>query len=308
MPTDKRELSLTIFISTASCVCSASDPMWSFSWSEDGVSKDKMGKSPFSLAVCFPVWNRSDLFKVCFDSLIRQLAGIEASIWVFDNGSDASTRELIASLKDQDRRLFKITLPQNMGIPFVVNTFSQILTQNCDYVGYRSPSHVMLADADAYFKHPILDMIDILEADSQAGVISGHDSVEHETLNEYRYPLRGGSTLVKEKLVERGICLIMRKDTLAACASLPHDLAFNVDWQIMTKHANSMAARKLKVLAIDYVVHIGLYDSTWHPIGVPANQAEVDEINRTLRQEGLFSPTRKNRMENYCREFKLRSM
>jgi hypothetical protein len=97
-----------------------------------------------------------------------------------------------------------------MGIPFVVNVFAQMLTQDCDYVGYRAPSHIMLADADGYFKGPIPDMIDILEADSKAGIISGHDSVEHAAGNEYRFPIRGRSILVKEKSSERGTCLVMR--------------------------------------------------------------------------------------------------
>src|SRR5438477_8614496 len=130
----------------------------------------------YSLAVCFPVWNRCDLFQASFASLLRQLEGIEAGIWIFDNGSDAQTRKHIESLSTAPHRLFKVFLPQNMGIPFVVNTFSQILTQDCEYAGYRAPTHLMVADADAYFKKPIKDMIEILESYSHFAVISGHDS------------------------------------------------------------------------------------------------------------------------------------
>ena len=258
-----------------------------------------------SLAICFSVWGRPDLLKVCFESLIPQLDGIEASVWIFDNGSDAPTRDVIESLKSDKHRLFKIGFPQNMGIPFVVNVFSQMLTQNCDFVGYHSASHIMVADSDIYFKRPILEMIEILEADSQAGIISGHDSVEYAALNEYSYSLRDGPRLVKEKSLERGACLIMKKDILAACVPFPHSKRGSVDWELMTWNANSMEKRRLKVLAVDSVVHLGLYDSTWHPMGVPADQAEVDEINQVLTQEGLFSPARKMRMEKYCQAFKL---
>ena len=264
--------------------------------------------SQISLAVCFAVWGRSDLLKVCYDSLARQLDGIEASIWFFDNGSDDATRDLIASLRDQRHRLMKISFPQNMGIPFVVNVFSQMLTQDCGFVGYRAPKYIMLADADVYFKRPILEMIEILESESEAGMICGHDLVEHSAWSEYYYSLRDGPRLVKAKWLERGACLVMRKDILAACVPLPHDKRGGVDWELMQWNANSMAARKRKVLVVDSVAHLGLYDSTWHPIGVPANQAEVDEINELLTQQGLFSPARRTRMEKYCQEFNLRPM
>ena len=264
-------------------------------------------RSPFSVGVCVPVWNRPDLFTSCYASLARQLAGVEATIWIFDNGSETSTRKLIGDLEDADRRLIKVSLPQNMGIPFVANIFSRMVAQDCTYVGHRAPSHIMLVDADIYFKGSILDMLEILEADERAAIISGHDSVEHKTLREYRHSLRGKFVLIKEKAAERGACLIMRRDVFAACVPFPHDVPYNVDWQLMTRHANSIAARKRKVLALDYVVHMGLYDSTWHPIGVPADQREVDEVNRMLYREGLLSPSRKSRMETYCREFNLRS-
>src|SRR3954465_5499828 len=138
-----------------------------------------MANHGYSLAVCFPVWNRPDLFEVSYTSLLRQLGGIDATIWIFDNGSDAGTRALIHGLKTTECRLFKIFLPQNMGLPFVANIFSQLLTQDCDYAAYRAPMNVMLADADAYFKRPVRDMIEILESKDLA-IVSGHDSIEHE--------------------------------------------------------------------------------------------------------------------------------
>src|SRR5262245_30343581 len=186
-----------------------------------------------SLAVCFTVWNRSDLFLASFKSLLRQLEGIQCGIWIFDNGSDAQTRALIEGLTSAEHRLFKIFLPENMGIPFVVNIFSLMLTQDSRYAGYKAPDHVMLADADAYFKKPLRDMVEILESDSLFEIVSGHDSVEHPSATTRLYATaRGEVVTAKEKAVERGLCLMMRKGFLAACVPLPHDSNQDVDWQL----------------------------------------------------------------------------
>jgi glycosyltransferase involved in cell wall biosynthesis len=261
-------------------------------------------QNAYSIAICFPVWNRPDLFQVSFASLLRQLEGIEASIWIFDNGSDAPTRELIEGLSSTEQRIFKVFLPQNMGIPFVVNIFSQIVTQDCDFAGYRAPSHVMVADSDAYFKKPIRDMIAVLESYSHFAVISGHDSIEHECVSQLTQTFRGEATVVKVKSIERGLCLIMRREILAACVPFPHHRDKDVDWELMKWHPNSVSARTRQLAVVDYVAHLGLYDSTWHPVGAPANSAEIAEINQILEREGLLSPERRARMENYSRSLK----
>ena len=254
-------------------------------------------KPEYSLAVCYPVWNRADLFQASYRSLLRQLDGVKAAIWIFDNGSDPETRVLIDSLTSAEHRLFKVMLPQNMGLPFVANIFSQLMTQDCDYAGYRAPSHVMLADADAYFKKPVRDLIEILEG-SEVAIVSGHDSVEHQSTRQFVH----GNTNVRVKSIERGLCLVMRKETLAACVPFPHQTNMNVDWELMRWHPSSTSARETAVGAVDYVAHIGLYDSTYHATGVPADRAEVAEINQILECEGLLSPERRERMERFCRE------
>jgi Glycosyl transferase family 2 len=259
------------------------------------------GQTQYSLAVCFTVWNRCDLFRASYASLLRQLDGIETAIWIFDNGSDEPTRRFIEGLSSAEHRLFKVFLPQNMGIPFVVNLFSQVLTQDCDYAGYRAPAHVMLADADAYFKKPVREMIEILEG-YELGIVSGHDSVEHGSTRQLAHPAPDGTTIVNLKSIERGLCLIMRKETLAACVPLPHDTNMNVDWELMHWHPSSVSACERRVGAVDYVAHIGLYDSTWHSTGVPANRTEVAEINQILEREGLLSAERRARMERFCQE------
>jgi hypothetical protein len=254
-----------------------------------------------SLAICFAVWNRCDLFRASYSSLLRQIDGVESAIWIFDNGSEAETRQFIQDLRSDGHRLFKVFLPQNMGLPFVVNVFSQIVTQDCDYAGYRAPSHLMLADGDAYFKKPVVDLIEILERHDLA-IVSGHDSIEHESLEDLSHSVRGETTPVKIKSIERGLCLLMRKETLAACMPLPHGTNMNVDWELLKWHPNSVAAQGRRLGAVNYVAHLGLYDSTWHSMGVPATPGEVAEINRILEREGLLSPERRARMEKYCRD------
>lgn len=264
-----------------------------------------MTRQTYSLAVCFPVWNRADLFKASFESLLGQLDGVEASIWVFDNGSDAQTKELIGSLRSNEHRISKVTLPENMGIPFVANIFSHLVSQDCDYVGYKSPTHIMIADADAYFHKPVRDLLEILESNERFAIISGHDSVEHESLAQHNATIRGETLVVKEKKIERGLCLIMRKDMLAGCVPFPHHINQEVDWELMLRHPNSSSAQGRSVAAVNYVEHLGLYDSTWHPVGVPATAAEAREINRILNQHGLLSADRRKRMEAYCQTFNL---
>jgi len=254
-----------------------------------------------SLAVCFPVWNRADLFEACYRSLLRQIEGLEASIWIFDNGSDALTRSLIGSLDSRSHRLFKIYLPENMGINYVANIFPGML-QSCDFVGLRAPSHILFADADMYFKRPVVDLINILESDSDVGVVSGHDSVEHPVLREYNTPLLPGVT-IKEKSNERGACLILRRERFSACVPFPHDFPRSMDWQLLCAHPHSIAARGLKVLAVDAAIHLGLYESTWSGDVIPADPTQVDEVNDLLKSEGLLTEERRERMHNYCRRF-----
>lgn len=256
-------------------------------------------QNAYSIAICLPVWNRPDLFQVSFASLLRQLEGVEASIWIFDNGSDAPTRELIEGLASPEQRIFKVFLPQNMGIPFAVNLFSQMVTQDCDFAGYRSPTHVMVADADAYFKKPIRDLLEVLESWSHFAVISGHDSIEHESVTQVGRTLRNETMMVKIKSIERGLCLVMRKEILSACVPFPHHRDKDVDWELMKWHPNSVSARTRQLAVVDYVAHLGIYDSTWHPVGTPAHPAEIAEINRILEKEGLLTPDRRSRMEKY---------
>jgi hypothetical protein len=144
-------------------------------------------------------------------------------------------------------------------------------------------------------------MIEILEEDDLE-IVSGHDSVEHESATQFTHAFPGGRTTVRVKSIERGLCLIMRKETLAACVPLSHHTNMNVDWELMQWHPSSTSARKGRVGAVDYVVHIGLYDSTYHSTGVPANQAEVTEINEILEREGLLSAERRARMERFREE------
>ena len=256
-----------------------------------------------SLAICFPVWNRADLFEASYASLLRQLDGVDASIWIVDNGSDAPTKLAIAKAHSERHSTFKVTLPANMGIPYAVNVFSRMAELSCPFANHQPASHVMIADADCYFKRPIRDLIEILEASPDAGAIAGHDSVEHEARRSYVVATGSGERLVKA--IERGLCLLMRREILAGCVPFPADTLLDFDWQLGQRHANSIEALGLKMLAVDNVVHIGVYDSTWHPVGVPADAGQLQEIDSLLRELNLMSPARRQRMERYRSHFGL---
>ena len=258
-----------------------------------------------SLAICFPVWNRPDLFEASYASLLRQLDGVDASIWIIDNGSDAPTKLAIAKAHSERHSTFKVTLPANMGIPFAVNIFSRMAELSCPSANHQPASHVMIADADCYFKKPIRDLIEILEVFPDAGAIAGHDSVEHEARRSYVVATGSGERVVKEKAIERGLCLITRRQILAGCVPFPTDTLLDFDWQLGQRHANSIEALGLKMLAVDNVVHIGVYDSTWHPIGVPADAGQLQEIDSLLRELNLMSPERRRRMGHYRSHFGL---
>ncbi len=259
-----------------------------------------MDSSP-SLAICLPTWNRGDLYEACFSSLLRQLDGIDAAIWIFDNGSRAASLGTVERLRTSDHAVFKVYLPRNMGLPYVVNCFCQLIGEGSEYAGHQPPEYVMLADADAYFKAPIRDMIEVLDSNDGYGAVSGHDSEEHETVRRLELHIAGRPIQIKEKEIERGLSLILRAEELRQCYPLPHDTKYNVDWELMKRHPNSLANRNRKVAAVDYVTHLGLYDSTWSPEGVPAGEAEVTEIDSILQELGLLTPGRQEKMKKYFR-------
>jgi len=258
-----------------------------------------------SLAICFPVWNRADLFEASYASLLRQLDGVDASIWIIDNGSDAPTKQSIAKAHSERHSIFKVTLPANMGIPYAVNVFSRMTELSCPFTNHQPARHVMIVDADCYFKRPVRELIEILEGSPNAGAIAGHDSIEHEVRRSYVFATGSGERVVKEKAVERGLCLLMRREILAGCVPFPTDTPVDFDWQIGQRHANSIEALGLKMLAVDNVVHIGVYDSTWHPVGVPADASQLHEIDSLLTELNLMSPARRQRMELYRSHFGL---
>ena len=85
----------------------------------------------------FPVWNCPDLFEASYASLLRQLDGVDASIWIIDNGSDAPTKLAIAKAHSERHSTFKVTLPANMGIPFAVNIFSRMAELSCPSANHQ---------------------------------------------------------------------------------------------------------------------------------------------------------------------------
>lgn len=252
-----------------------------------------------SLSVCVPVWNRHDLLAPCMASLLDQLRGVDAEVWLVDNGSDSATRRVISDIAQTDGRVTTIAFGRNMGIPHAVNVFVRAAMQPCDLTERRPPEYLMLLDADAILTHPVRDLIELLELDSRYGAVSGHCSVEHEAHRELALTLGGRSVVVEEKRVERMFCLLMRAPDLASMVPFPHHTAVDVDWQVMERHPQSLAARGKVVAAVDYAIHIGLYDSTWHPHGVPASRDEATRIDATLTSLGLMTPERQQRAREY---------
>ena len=109
----------------------------------------------------------------------------------------------------------------------------------------------MIADADCYFKKPIRDLIEILEGLSGCRSHRGHDSIEHEARRSYVVATGSGERVVKEKAIERGLCLLMRRKILAGCVPFPTDTLLDFDWQLGQRHANSIEALGLKMLAVE---------------------------------------------------------
>lgn len=252
-----------------------------------------------SVAVCLPVWNRGDLLAPCLTSLLARLDGLDAEVWLVDNGSDRDTRGVIHDAARADTRITVISFPHNMGIPHAVNVFVRAAMQPCDIAGRRPPGYLMLLDADAIVEHPVRDLIELLERDTRYGAVSGHRSIEHPALARREIALGGRLVIVDEKRVERMFCLLMRAGDLMAMTPFPHDTAVDVDWQIMARHPRSLAASGRVVAAVDHAVHIGLYDSTWHPDGVPAGPAEIAAIDAALESAGLMTPERRARASRY---------
>jgi glycosyltransferase involved in cell wall biosynthesis len=250
-------------------------------------------KSDFSLGICIPVWNRGNIFLIAFNSLIKQLQGINATIWIFDNGSDQDTKDIIHTIKvDEPHRVIKTFFPQNMGIPYAVNVFAQTIQENCDFAGYRSPQFVLLMDSDAYYKKPIIDLITIAEQYYDVGVVSGHDSIEHLPVKETELEINGRKILTKEKTNERMITMLMRKDEFLLNYPFPHYRNRDVDWEIAQWGPNSIMKRNRKiVVASDYVLHLGIKKSTWN---ISEEQFESEnEINevRSILEEAAAKHT-----------------
>jgi len=219
---------------------------------------------------------------------------MEAQIYLFDNGSEIETREIIYNLSNSEHKLFKIFLPANCGIPYVANAFRSLIAQECDYINLRKPDFVMLMDADAYFTKPIRPLLDILIYDYGVAVISGHDSVEHGEIGRRTFLVDSEDVEVKIKLNERMLCLIMKREEFESFDKFPTYRNRDVDWEVFLWNRNSLAARRRKLVAVDWVIHLGQFDSTWHSYGIPASLDEIGKIVSALEHEGLLTAARKD--------------
>jgi glycosyltransferase involved in cell wall biosynthesis len=243
-------------------------------------------KPEYSLGICIPVWNRGDVFVVAFESLLKQLEGITATIWIYDNGSDKATRDIIYNIPDHPvHTIIKTYFPENMGIPYVANLFAQSIQEHCDYTGYHPPQYTLLMDSDAYYKKPVKDLIEIIENYYDVGVVSGHDSIEHLPLAETEFTIGDGKKIrAKEKENERMITMLMRREEYLSNYPFPHYRNRDVDWEITQWNPNSVTRRKRKiVVAVGYVLHLGINISTWNASKESfESEEEVNEVKAIL--------------------------
>ena len=239
----------------------------------------------FTLGICIPVWNRGDLFRKSFDSLIRQLGGISATIFIYDNGSDSETVKAVQSVESSDHLIFKTFLPKNMGIPYVANLFAMAIQENCDHAGYIAPQYMLIMDADAYFKKPIIDLLQLFTRYFDLGLLSGHDSIEHKETRQMKIDMNGKEVLLKVKENERMLTMFMRKEEFVACYPFPHYRDRDVDWELTQWNQNSMKRRSRSIyVACDYVLHLGLDRSTWQGDLALTNhtKSEINEVRMIL--------------------------
>lgn len=242
-----------------------------------------------SLGVCVPVWNRGELFRIAFDALLEQLDGVDATIWLFDNGSEPETRRIVEQAHSRVHRIHKVFLPQNMGIPYVANVFARAVSEDCDFAGYRAPSYVLLMDADAYFQAPIRDLLELHASHYPIGVLSGHDSIEHSAIEAFDMTVGGRTIRVKRKNVERMITMLMRREEFLLCHPFPHYRNRDVDWELALWNPNAFVRRGRGIyVACDYALYLGIGMSTWAGPGhVNASPEESAAVTRILRQHAL---------------------
>jgi len=246
----------------------------------------KVNNTNFTLGICIPVWNRGDLFKICFNSLVKNLNGIEATIWIFDNGSDIKTHKIIEHVNSKRYKVNKVFFQKNMGVPYVANLFSKVIQEDCDYVNYKSPQYVMLMDSDAYFKKPIKDLLKIYSNYYQVGLLSGHDSIEHPAIKTKLVKLNGKNITLKQKENERMITMLIKREEFLRCYPFPHYRNRDVDWEITQWNPNSMMKRHRKIfVASGYVLHLGIDTSTWNKSKqILASDEEVGEVEKILKK------------------------
>lgn len=244
------------------------------------------------ISICVPVLGRGDLLCASVESLIKAVRGLDATIYIFDNGSDPATVRVIQSLKSCAVKIVKIFFSENHGIPYVVNVFKDLISNSCELVKMSAPEYVMLMDADAYFKKPIKPLLQLLNTHYGFAVISGHDSVEHHAHASHVLKVNKKNIQAKEKKNERMICLVMRREEFANFAPFPTYRNRDVDWEIFYWNKNSLHARSRRMLAVDWVTHLGQFDSTWHSNGVPASKKELESIVSTLRKLRLLTKAR----------------
>ncbi len=250
------------------------------------------------IAVFVAVLNRGELALASLTSLRRALHGLVADIYLFDNGSAPDTAAKLRLIEPgPPHRLAVIRLPENRGLPYAFNLFCRVIQEPCAFASYSPPELVLIADADVFYKRPISDLVSVLLSDQSYGAVSGHDSIEHPSVAVTKASIKSSAVNVVEKLVERGQCLVLRRQDAMACYPLPHHTNLDLDWQLLKHHPNSIAARGKKVVAIDATVHLGVYNSTWSSKSAPASARQLKEVDAAMMRLGLHADVTSSRRQ-----------
>lgn len=258
---------------------------------------------PFpKVAFCITAWNRGDLLAASLASLLTCLDDLDAGIWIIDNGSDLKTRRIIATIDCKNAKLFKVHLPINMGIPYALNLFGAAIGQESAFAGHSAPDHVVILDADMFFRRQLRELVDLLRDDPGITIVSGHDSVEHSATDARSIEGARPALTLKTKDVERGCFFVLRYRDFLEFLPLPHDVPYNIDWQMVRDHPRSLAKTGRKLVCVDASAHLGLFDSTWSTAPLPASAEQVEEIVGLLDRLDLLTADRRARIRSFLAE------
>ena len=211
-----------------------------------------------TLGVFVVSWNRPRFLAQTLESLSAQTDGLDAAIYVVDNGSEAATRDVVVS---NGAMTGYQLLPKNLGINAALES---IFPANLE----RQFRYVLISDADMQYDEPLGLAVEFLESHTEFGAVSYQHSPEHEDRAEFEW---SGRTWVT-KSVERGCALVMRSQFLQAAHPLPVERMADFDWWLVRDAPQSLQNEDRPIAVLPGGArHLGWRkgDSTWQQIETP---------------------------------------